>query len=131
VFTLGEKIGIFSFAMSEIGLDIEVSQVQSGALSLASDSLVKQCFGGRVGTSSSYRGCFDNLGDGSIWVLNDIMEFCEKMGLEVRGKDNEVFDFLIALEVARKKTALRADEEEEVVEGGKSGKRTVLNGGEH
>jgi len=39
-----------------------------------------------------------------------------------------VFDFLIALEVARKKTALRAVEEEEVVEGGE---RILLLGGEH
>jgi len=42
--------------------------------------------------------------------------------------NNEVFNCLTALEVARKKTALRADEEEEVVEGGE---RIVLHGREH
>jgi len=61
-------------------------------------------------------------------VLNHIKEFCEKMGLDVGGKYNEVLDFLTALEVARKKTALGVDEEEEVAKGGE---RTALHWGEH
>jgi len=56
------------------------------------------------------------------------MEFCKKMGLAVGGKENEVFDFLVVLEVARKKTALGVIEEEQVVEGGEM---TMLHGGEH
>jgi len=105
VYTRRKNREIF-FAVSEIGLDTAVSEVQSRALSFASDSLAKQCFGCRCGPSTSRLECFDNLGDGSIWVLNHIMEFCKKMGLKVGGKDNEVFDFLTALEVARKKTTL-------------------------
>ena len=50
------------------------------------------------------------------------------MGLDVGGKYNEVLDFLTALEVARKKTALGVDEEEEVAKGGE---RTALHWGEH
>ena len=82
VYTRRKNREIF-FAVSEIGLDTAVSEVQSRALSFASDSLAKQCFGCRCGPSTSRLECFDNLGDGSIWVLNYIMEFCEKMGLKV------------------------------------------------
>ena len=59
-------------------------------------------------------------------VMNHITEFCEKMGLEVEGKETEVFDFLATLGAARKKAALRIDEEEM----GEGGERTVLHGRE-
>jgi len=40
--------------------------------------------------------------------MNHIWEFCEKMGLEVEGKESDLF----ALETTRKKPALRVEEEE-------------------
>jgi len=57
-------------------------------------------------------GSFGNLGEGSKWVLNQILEFCEKMDLEVEGKESDLFEVLSALET-RKKPALRVEEEEE------------------
>ena len=45
-------------------------------------------------------------------ILNHILEFCEKMSLEVEGKETDLFDFVYALETTRKKTALRVEEEE-------------------
>jgi len=45
------------------------------------------------------------------------------MGLEGEGKETDVFNFLGALGLARKKSASRVDKEEEVGEGGE---RTVL-----
>ena len=61
-------------------------------------------------------------------MLNHILEFCAKMGLEVEGIETEVFDFLTPLEAARKKATSRVDEEEEA---GECGERTLLDGGEH
>ena len=69
------------FAVPEIGLDTAVSEVQRRALSFASVSLAKHCSSGRCGPSTSRP-------EGSIWVLNHIMEFCEKIGLKVGGNDN-------------------------------------------
>jgi len=89
VYTRRKNRKIF-FAVPEIGFDTAISEIQRRALSFASDSLAKQCFGGRCGPSTCFLGCFDNLGDGSMWVQNHIMEFCDKMGLKVGGKDNEV-----------------------------------------
>jgi len=43
--------------------------------------------------------------------MNHILEFCEKMSLEVEGKGTDLFEFLYALETTRKKTALRVEEE--------------------
>ena len=54
---------------------------------------------------------FDNLGEVSKWVLNHILEFCEKTSLEVKGKEADLFDFLFALETSRKKPVLRGEEE--------------------
>jgi len=73
---------------AEIGLVTPRSEVPMGALSHANASPAKLCLGERFSSSSSRPSCFENLGDGSIWVLNHIMEFCEKMGLEVGGKDH-------------------------------------------
>ena len=83
-------------AMTEIGLDTLVLEVPRGALSHANEFLTRKCFGGRVGSSSSQPGCFENLGDRSIWVLNHIMEFSEKMGLDEAsgrrwGEDNALW----------------------------------------
>jgi len=36
------------------------------------------------------------------------------MGLEVEGKESDLFEFLFALETTRKKRTLRVEEEEEV-----------------
>jgi len=46
------------------------------------------------------------------------------MGLEVEGKEIEVFDFLATLEATRKKVPLRVDKEEV----GEGGERTALHG---
>ena len=67
---------------------------------------------------------FDNLGEGSKWVLNHILEFCEKMSLEVKGKEADLFDFLFALETSRKKPVLRGEEEV-----GDEGERLRSHGG--
>ena len=80
-------------AAAEIVLDAPVSEVPR--VSFAKESLVKQLFGGLVGSSSPRTGSYDNLGEVSIWVLNHILEFCEKMGLEVEGKETELFDFCL------------------------------------
>ena len=61
-------------------------------------------------------------------MLNHILELCKKMGLEVEGKETEVFDFLTPLEAARKKATSRVGKKEEVGEGGE---RTLLDGVEH
>ena len=48
------------------------------------------------------------------------------MGLEVEGKESDLFDFLVALETTRKKPALRV---EEVEEAGDEGHRIRNYGG--
>ena len=108
-------------AVPNSGLDTAASEDQRRALSFPS-------LRGRFDPSTSRTGCYDNMGEGSVWVLNHILEFCEKMGLKVDGYVNEVIDFLSALEVARKNSALGVDEVEEVAEGGEN---SVLHGGEH
>jgi len=55
-----------------------------GPISFANESLVKQL--GQGGYWSSRAGSYDNMGEGSIWVLNHILKFCEKMALQVEGK---------------------------------------------
>jgi len=77
-----------------------ISEVPMGLVSSANESVAKQARR------------FDNLGARFKWVLNHILEFCEKMSLEVEGKETDLFDFLYALETTRKKTALRVEEEE-------------------
>ena len=67
---------------------------------------------------------YDNLGEGSKWVLNHILEFCEKMSLEVKGKEADLFDFLFALEISRKKPVLMGEEEV-----GDDGERLRSHGG--
>ena len=81
------------------------AEVPMGPVSFANDSVAKQA------------GRFDNLGEGSKWVLNHILEFCEKMRLEVEGKETDLFEFLYALESTRKKTTVRVEEEEAGDEG--------------
>ena len=82
-----------------------VSEVPMGFVSFANESVAKQA------------GSFDNLGEGSKWVLNHILEFCEKMSFEVEGKETDLFEFLYALETTRKKMTLGVEEEEVGVEG--------------
>jgi len=89
-------------AESECRLVAPVSEAPRGPISFANESFAK-----RVGS-------FGNLVEGSKWVPNHILEFCEKMRLEVEGKESNLFKFLSALETARKKSALRVEEEEEV-----------------
>ena len=109
------------YAVPNSGLDNASTKDQGTALPLAS-------LRGRCGPSTSRTGCVDNLGEGSVWVLNHILEFCEKLGLKVGGNVNEVFDFLAALEVARKNSAQGVVEVEDM-EG--SGEKSVLHGGKH
>ena len=59
---------------------------KGGTTSFANESLAQQLFGGRVSSFSPHTDSYDNLGEGSNWVLNHILEFCEKMGLQVEGK---------------------------------------------
>ena len=89
------------------------SEVPMGFVSFANESVAKQA------------GRFDNLGEGSKWVLNHILEFCETMSLEVEGKESNLFEYLFALETTRKKTTLRVEEEEV----GDIGERTRNYGG--
>ena len=89
-------------AEAQYGLFAPVSEALRGPISFANESFAKQV------------GSFGNLGEGSKWVLNHILEFCEKMRFEVEGKESNLFKFLSALETARKKSALRVEEEEEV-----------------
>jgi len=90
-----------------------ISEVPMGLVSFAKESVATQA------------GRFDNLGEGSKWVLNHILEFCEKMSLEVKGKETDLFEFLYALETSRKKPALRVGEEE----GGDEGETIRSHGG--
>ena len=92
-----------------------VPEVPLGLVSSANVSVAKQA------------GSFDNLGEGSKWVLNHILEFCEKMSLEVKGKEADLFDFLFALETSRKKPALALRFEEGEV--GDEGERIRSHGG--
>jgi len=109
------------FAVPNFGLDNASTEDQRKAPALA--SLHDRC-----GPSTSRTGCYDDLGEGSVWVLNHILEFCEKMGLKVGGNVNEVFDFLAALEAARKNSALGVVEVEDLED---SGEKSVFHGGEH
>jgi len=54
-----------------------VSEAPRGHISFAKEYFAKQA------------GSFENLGEGSKWVLKHILEFCEKMGLEVEGKESD------------------------------------------
>jgi len=89
------------------------SEVPMGFVPFANESVAKQA------------GRFDNLGEGSKWVLNHILEFCDKMSLEVEGKEDDLFEFLFALESSRKKMSLRVEEEEV----GDEGERIRSDGG--
>ena len=108
--------------VAKIQLDAPFAKVPRRPISSANESLAKKLLGGRVRSSSPSIGRYDNAGEGSIWLLNHILEFCEKIGLEVEAKETKVFDFLAALEAVGKKVALRVDEDEEAGEDSERGR---------
>jgi len=95
---------------------LQLQSFLQGTISFVNDSLARQLFGSQVGSYCRRTGCHKNQEEGSIWVFNHILEFCEKMGLGVQGKEAEVFDFLASIEATMKKAVSRVDEEEEVAE---------------
>jgi len=94
VYTRRKKHGK-DLAEAKFGLVDPVSKAPRGPISFANESFARQA------------GSFGNLGEGSKWVLNHILKFCEKMGLEVEGKESDLFEFMSALETTRKKPTLR------------------------
>lgn len=86
--TLGGKCGK-EIVVGEIELDSPLSEVRRGTISFAKDSLVQEHFSGQVGTCPCI-GHYENPEEGSIWVLDHILEFCEKMGLAVEGQETNM-----------------------------------------
>ena len=68
VYTRRKKRGK-DMAEAEFSLAAPVSEVPREPISFANASFAMQT------------GSFGNLGEGSFWVINHILEFCEKMGL--------------------------------------------------
>ena len=86
--------------------------------------MVQEHSSGQAGPSCPCSGHYYNLED--IWVLDRILEFCERMGLAMEGNETKLFEFLAAAEAIKKKAAMRVDKEVEV---GEVWDRTVHHGG--